>query len=1334
MSADPLSESALSLLAAEEAPALVLHQHTLNETPQADFFLGGASGAFLESEPAVNPHGDADFWFTADTQLDTDLDHRIEQTLAEANNLTGQTQVVSKYGFTGVGQTVAVIDTGIAYSHYALGGGLGAGYRVVGGWDFTEGDADFYDEGPQGGHGTHVAGIVGADNPNGAHSGVATGVDLVGLRVFDDAGAGRMSWVENALRWVITNRTTFTNPITAINLSLGVEWNSESTPTWAMLEDEFATLEAAGVFISVSAGNSYTSYNTPGLSYPASSDHVVPVMSTDNNGNLSYFSQRSQSAIAAPGRTITSTVPDYLGNDADTLDDDWVSMSGTSMAAPYVAGASVLVREAMQFAGWAGIDQWDIFNHMMSTADTFYDSASQANYKRLNLEAAIDAIMPADDYGSTVETAYSLGTVTANGAQTQSILSGAITTLTDADYFTFTAGSTGTVTFTASGLTHNLQANWTGIGGNGWTESSGDAYTMEVSAGQTYSIAIASSGGLGYYSLSVAAESISPYPTWGVLASQQTISNVAVAGESWYRVTAGRSGLFTAEVLQGGGQIAIYDGQQSLIAEVSQPGGAQRYDALVTAGQEYHVRVWGVADPTSVRLTNALTFNSGVDMSLFGTDANDSVTFTAGSSTNTVSLNGVAYTLAGSGTTVRFTGNVNQQDVVTINAGSGNELFTLGKGYAVAESSQGWSFYAIGVAQTTANAGTGSDYVSLYDTTGNDNLVAWTDRVVMYGNGYVNEARGFDGAYSYANAGGNDVATFYDGAGADYLIAWTDRVLMYGTGYHNEARGFEATFTHSTAGGDDVATLYDSAGNDQYIAWNDRVVMSGNGYSNDVRGFGATYANATNGGNDVATLYDTSGNDYVVAWSSRVVMYGTGYMNDARGFDSSYSHATAGGVDVITYYDTAGNDNFTAWSGGSVMYGTGYTNVGWGFEANYASATAGGRDIATMYDTQGNDYFVGWSDRVVLYGTGYFNDARGFDETYTHATAGGTDVATLYDTAGNDTLHAWSNRAVLSGTGYANDVRGFDATYTNATAGGLDTATLYDSTGNDTYVAWKDRVVLYGTGFFNDARGFDSTVTYATSGGLDVATLYDSAGDDQYKAWSDRVVMEGGGYSNQARGFDATYAHSIAGGSDVATFEDSAGADTFVAGADRATLYGPGYYNDSYGFASTIANATRGGQDTATLNGTSGNDIFRGWSNRSQMIGTGYSNEAQGFKSVIANAGAGDDEAYLYDSVGADKFYAWSARSLLTGSGFSNDARGFDRTVASSSAGGADTATFYGSTSPNESLINNAPIAEATGDTYSARAEGFAAIYADQRQGAFELIGGTARDRVFAAI
>jgi subtilisin family serine protease len=339
-------------------------------------------------EPRIVMSAAASAELTLDYSVDSAID--VELLAGTSTAASSLAAIRSRYGLIGAGQTVAVIDSGIAYDHTALGGGYGSAYRVVGGYDFAEGDSNPYDDGSAGGHGTHVAGILAASNS--ASSGVAPGVDLVSLRVFDDNGNGTMAGIEQALRWVHNNRLSFENPITTVNLSLGTQSNSTSASASAVLEDELAQLEADGIFISVAAGNNFATYKVAGLSYPASSSYVVAASSVDANGTLSSFSQRSSTSIAAPGRSITSTVPDYLGN-KNGVTDDYASLSGTSMAAPYVAGGAVLIREAMTRVGIVGVNQDMIYSEMASTADTIYDSSTGQNYLRLNLTRALEAVM-----------------------------------------------------------------------------------------------------------------------------------------------------------------------------------------------------------------------------------------------------------------------------------------------------------------------------------------------------------------------------------------------------------------------------------------------------------------------------------------------------------------------------------------------------------------------------------------------------------------------------------------------------------------------------------------------------------------------------------------------------------------------------------------------------------------------------------------------------------------------------------------------------------------------------------------------------------------------------
>ncbi len=448
---------------------------------------------YSELAPAeiVSPIGDFQLETIADERI-SDHASAVSAAAGSVHDLTGVNYVLGNYGFTGQGQTVAIIDSGIAWDHVALGGGLGSGYRVVGGYDFAEGDTDPYDDGPSGFHGTHVAGIVGSSDA--AHRGVASGVDLVGLRVFDDNGAGYFSMVEEALQWVHVHRNDFANPITTVNLSLGTTWNSSSVPSWSTLEDEFAQLEADGIFISVSAGNSFSNYNTAGLSYPAASPYVVPVGSVDGDGSVSGFSQRNDRVLLAPGKNITSTVPDHVFG-ADGNPNDFGTASGTSMASPYVAGASVLVRQAMQFVGIQNITQDMIYDQLRNTASIVYDAATSANYHLINLEAAIKSLMPGDDFGSTSETAHSLGKVSSTTA-----FAGVIGTVTDADYFTFAAGQTGRATFSFD-TTHELKLDAKVVGGSG--SFTGKTLTVDVIAGRSYTFALTTTGGIGRYAASV---------------------------------------------------------------------------------------------------------------------------------------------------------------------------------------------------------------------------------------------------------------------------------------------------------------------------------------------------------------------------------------------------------------------------------------------------------------------------------------------------------------------------------------------------------------------------------------------------------------------------------------------------------------------------------------------------------------------------------------------------------------------------------------------------------------------------------------------------------------
>ncbi|MFF7078407.1 S8 family peptidase [Streptomyces lavendulae] len=219
------------------------------------------------------------------------------------------------YASQGRGVTVYVVDTGINTLHQEFGGRAHAGYNAV----FLEGAADCN------GHGTHVAATVG-----GATYGVAKGVSLVGVKVADCRGDGRLSAILRGLDWMVKDavRNATKGPYVA-NMSMG------GTRSHAM-DAAVIRAVASGITFTVAAGNE-------GKDACAGSPSGVPqaltVGATDAADRRPAFSNHGPCVdISAPGVSVVSA---WKGS-ATAL----ARASGTSMAAPHVAGAAALILAA----------------------------------------------------------------------------------------------------------------------------------------------------------------------------------------------------------------------------------------------------------------------------------------------------------------------------------------------------------------------------------------------------------------------------------------------------------------------------------------------------------------------------------------------------------------------------------------------------------------------------------------------------------------------------------------------------------------------------------------------------------------------------------------------------------------------------------------------------------------------------------------------------------------------------------------------------------------------------------------------------------------------------
>jgi len=227
------------------------------------------------------------------------------------------------YTSTGAGVHAYIIDTGIWTLHPEFGG---RATNVFDAYHATGEDCN--------GHGTHVAGTIGA-----ATYGVAKGVSLHGVRVLSCVGIGLNSDVIAGVDWVTANHL---NPAVA-NMSLG----GGKSPA---LDQAVTNLWNSGVFLAVAAGNDNVDACTESPSGAASVFTVAASEKTD--AKASYSNWGTCVEAYAPGSAIVST---YLGGTT-------MSLSGTSMATPHVVGVAALYKATFGDQPSASVSSWIISN------------------------------------------------------------------------------------------------------------------------------------------------------------------------------------------------------------------------------------------------------------------------------------------------------------------------------------------------------------------------------------------------------------------------------------------------------------------------------------------------------------------------------------------------------------------------------------------------------------------------------------------------------------------------------------------------------------------------------------------------------------------------------------------------------------------------------------------------------------------------------------------------------------------------------------------------------------------------------------------------------------
>ena len=282
---------------------------------------------------------------------------------------TGATAVNRSLGYTGAGIGVAVIDSGVAQWHDDLTNNGTTQYpygnqRVSAFVDFVNGQTTPYDDE---GHGTHVAGIIAGNgyDSNGRHAGVAPDASLVVLKVLDSNGGGSISNIIAALDWVLANHASYN--IRVVNMSVGASvtesyWTDPLTLAAKRVAD-------AGIVVVGAAGNNgkYGGIVAPGnapwvltvgaSSHQGTADRHDDVMAGFSSKGPTFRDFGAKPDLVAPGKgslSLSDPWGTFYTEKASFLSDGliptpykpYLTLSGTSMAAPVVAGTVALMLQA----------------------------------------------------------------------------------------------------------------------------------------------------------------------------------------------------------------------------------------------------------------------------------------------------------------------------------------------------------------------------------------------------------------------------------------------------------------------------------------------------------------------------------------------------------------------------------------------------------------------------------------------------------------------------------------------------------------------------------------------------------------------------------------------------------------------------------------------------------------------------------------------------------------------------------------------------------------------------------------------------------------------------
>jgi subtilisin family serine protease len=244
---------------------------------------------------------------------------------------------------------------------------------VSSGRDFVNGDFDASDDN---GHGTYIAGIIGAETNNGLGiAGAAWNCQLLPVKVLDNSGLGEYSQIAQGIIWAADNGAA------VINLSLGY------TEPSSTLRDALKYAFDQGVLLVAGTGNAGGQ-----VEYPAAYDaYCLAVAATDyNDSRPSWSNSGSEVDVAAPGESIFSTVPRGFYGPGSV---DYGFSSGTSASAAHVSGLAALIVSLKPFLTAVQVMDVIRFSSDDVNASAYPGKDEFLGYGRINMEKALAPLL-----------------------------------------------------------------------------------------------------------------------------------------------------------------------------------------------------------------------------------------------------------------------------------------------------------------------------------------------------------------------------------------------------------------------------------------------------------------------------------------------------------------------------------------------------------------------------------------------------------------------------------------------------------------------------------------------------------------------------------------------------------------------------------------------------------------------------------------------------------------------------------------------------------------------------------------------------------------------------